>query len=87
MSKRRVTLNLDAEIVDALKAIGGESLSATVNEKLREAVEGELHRAALLRWLDQLDATFGAPTAEMYSQAEALLDELKRGHSVDHEVA
>ncbi len=79
MSKRRVTLNLDEDIVDALKA-AGPSLSATVNTRLREAVRLELHLAALDRWLDELDAKYGPPSEESRAAAAALLDEVEHGH-------
>lgn len=81
MKKRRITLNLDEDIVEALEAQGGRSLSAAANAALREAVEMEAHRAALLEWLDELDAKYGAPTTEQLAAADALLDELERGET------
>lgn len=77
--KKRITLSLDEDIVEALQARGGRSLSAAVNEALREAVAAEAHRAALLEWLDELDAKFGAGTPQDYAAAGALLDALERG--------
>ncbi len=74
MSKRRITLSLDTEIVEALEAAGGSSLSATANEALAEALESVAHRAALQRWLDELDAKYGAPDAETLAAADAFLD-------------
>lgn len=78
MKKRRVTLNLDEDVVEALESLGASSLSAAANAALREAVKVEAHRAALQRWLDELDAKYGAPTAEQVAVADALLDELDR---------
>jgi hypothetical protein len=49
VKKRRVTLHLDP----------GRSLFAVANDALRGAVAGEAHRAALLRWLDELDSPTG----------------------------
>jgi hypothetical protein len=76
MKKRRVTLNLDADVVDALEAAGGRSLSDTANRALREATAALAHRRALLAWLDELDAAEGAPTAEDLSAADRLLDDV-----------
>lgn len=75
MKKRRVTLNLDEDVVAALESVAGQSMSAVANEALRQAIATEAHRAALLRWLDQLDAEFGPPTAEQYVAADRLIDE------------
>jgi len=86
MSKRRVTLNLDEDVVQALEALGGRSLSATANEALRQAVAMEAHRAALLRWLDELDAAYGSATPEQAGAIDKLVADLTRP-SVDHEVA
>ena len=83
MNKRRVTLNLDEDIVDALESMPGRSLSAVANAALREAVEREAHRAAMLRWLDELDAKYGAPTPEQLEAADALLAAVARGDRLD----
>lgn len=79
MNKRRVTLNLDADVVEALKAVGGDSMSAAANEALREALESAAHRAALSRWLDELNAKYGAPTQEQLDEADEFLDAFERG--------
>ncbi|MDQ4089035.1 MAG: hypothetical protein M3163_01830 [Actinomycetota bacterium] len=75
MKKRRVTLNLDEDVVAALESVAGQSMSAVANEALRQAVAAEAHRAALLRWLDELDAEFGPPSASDFDVAQRLLDE------------
>lgn len=89
MSKRRITLSLDADLVDALEAIaaGGQSLSATANVALREAVALAAHRASLGRWLDKLDARHGAATPEERAAAQALADELMEGADPARHVA
>ncbi len=74
MKKRRVTLNLDEDLVEALEAVEGRSLSAVANDALRQAIAVEAHRAALLRWLDELDHQYGAPTEADLAAADALLD-------------
>lgn len=79
MKKRRVTLNLDEDIVETLESLGGRSLSAAANAALREAVRLDAHRAAMLRWLDELDAKYGAPTEEEKAAADAMLDAFERG--------
>ena len=52
---------------------------AAANEALREAIADDAHRAALLAWLDELDAARGAPAPEQLAAADALLDALERG--------
>ncbi|MFN2497199.1 MAG: hypothetical protein ABR608_15065 [Pseudonocardiaceae bacterium] len=79
MKKRRVTLNLDEDVVEALEAVGGRSMSSVANDALREALEVAAHRAALRAWLDELDDRFGAPSPEQLAAADALLDAVKHG--------
>ena len=84
--KKRITLNLDEDIVEALQARGARSLSAAANEALREAIADDLHRAALLEWLDELDAEYGAPTPGQLAAADALLDALERGEPAEGDI-
>lgn len=79
MKKRRVTLNLDEDVVEALEAAGGRSMSSVANDALREALEVAAHRAALREWLDELDEKYGAPSTEERVAAKALLDAVKHG--------
>lgn len=74
MNKRRVTLNLDTDVVEALEALGARSLSAAANDALRQAVSAQAHRAALLRWLNELDDAYGRPTEAQLAAADTLLD-------------
>lgn len=76
MKKRRVTLNLDEDVVEALQSVDASSISAAANSALREAIAVEAHRAALLRWLDELDSEHGAAGPAAIAAAEALADEL-----------
>lgn len=78
MKKRRVTLNLDEDVVQALESVGGRSLSAAANDALRHAVATEAHRVALSLWLDELDVVHGRATPDEAAVAEALIDELTR---------
>lgn len=75
MKKRRITLNLDADVVAALESAGGRSLSDSANRALREATDAIAHRQALANWLDELDARHGPPAPEDYAAADRVLDE------------
>jgi hypothetical protein len=86
MKKRRVTLNLDEDVVQALEAFGGRSLSATANDALRRSVAVEAHRVALGRWLDQLDATYGSASPEEAAAIDRFVEELA-GRPAGSEVA
>ncbi|MGH3875157.1 MAG: BrnA antitoxin family protein [Pseudonocardiaceae bacterium] len=79
MKKRRVTLNLDEDVVEALEAVGGRRMSSVANDALREALEVAAHRAALREWLDELDHKHGAPSPEQRAAAKALLDAVEHG--------
>lgn len=87
MKKRRVTLNLDEDVVQALQAAEGRSLSAVANEALRQAVTAEAHRAALLRWLDTLDERHGPPTQGDLAAADELLNQALGDHNGDESAA
>jgi Arc/MetJ-type ribon-helix-helix transcriptional regulator len=87
VKKRRVTLNLDEDVVEALQTGGGRSLSAVANAALRQALAMEAHRRALLRWLDRLNSEYGAPTAAELAAADALLDAVERGEVGETSVA
>ncbi len=76
VNKRRITLNLDADLVQALEAMPERSISAAANVALRSAVAAEAHRAAALEWLGQLNAEFGEPTEQDWADARAVADEL-----------
>jgi hypothetical protein len=78
--KRRVTLNLEEGIIDTLNQ-EGRSLSAVVNSILHEAIGQMAHQRAMLRWLDELDAKYGAPSPEELKAADDLLDSIERGET------
>lgn len=52
--KRKVSISLDADLVDKFEAIGDGNLSARVNAALRKELEHELHLLALRELLDEL---------------------------------
>ena len=79
MRKRRVTLNLDEDVAEALEAVSGRSMSSVANDSLREALEVQAHRTALRAWLDELDDRYGAPTPEQFAAADALLEAARHG--------
>ena len=77
MKKRRVTLNLDEDVLEALESVQGRSVSAAANDALRGAIAGDAHRAALARWLDELDAAHGAASPAEVAAAERLAEQLE----------
>lgn len=81
MTKRRVTLTLDEDVIEALRRRDARSLSAAANESLREALEAYQHRAAAVRWLQDLDDRYGAATPAERADNEAWLDEIGFGRS------
>ena len=74
MKKRRVTLTLDADILEVLEQLDAPSVSAAANASLRRAVESELHRRAALEWLDQLDHAHGTATTAQQKANKDFLD-------------
>jgi hypothetical protein len=77
MNKRRVTLNLDEDVIEALESVQGKSVSSVANVALRSAIAGEAHRAALLRWLDELDAEHGSASPAEIAAVEALVEQVE----------
>jgi len=79
MTKRRVTLSLDQDVVEVLEAVSGRSMSAVANEALRDALAAEAHRVALREWLDELDEKYGAPSVEQFAAADAFCSRRSSG--------
>jgi Arc/MetJ-type ribon-helix-helix transcriptional regulator len=73
--KKRITVNLDEDLVEALKELDAPSVSAAVNSAVRDAVEREAHRRALSEWLHELYDRHGPPSEADYAAAQAVLDE------------
>jgi hypothetical protein len=73
MSKRRITLTLDEDVVESLRSVGGDNLSAVANDALRGALERRAHQAAVLEWLEEQYAAHGHPTEADYAAADAVL--------------
>jgi hypothetical protein len=59
VSKRKVSLSLDADLVDELEQSTDEGLSGQVNEAVRAEVERRRRHRALRALLDRLDVEEG----------------------------
>lgn len=80
MGKRKVTVTVDESIVEQVRLLGDDNLSALVNAALGAHVERLARRAALGDLLDSWDEQLGpVPTAEA-DAARAAFDELD-GHT------
>jgi post-segregation antitoxin (ccd killing protein) len=76
MAKRKVTVTVDGELLDALRDQGAENVSAAVNEALLEHAERVGRLAALRSELDRWDAEFGPVSAKAAREARQAFDEL-----------
>jgi hypothetical protein len=63
-AKRKISLSLDADLVEDLEREAGEGLSAQVNVVLRTEFERRRRHRALLLLLDRLAAEDGPLTAD-----------------------
>ncbi|MBA2729795.1 MAG: type II toxin-antitoxin system CcdA family antitoxin [Euzebyaceae bacterium] len=73
-SKRKVSLSLDADLVDELEHAPDEALSAQVNSAIRAEVQRRRRHRALRELLNQLDDADGPLTAD----DEAEIDRYRR---------
>ena len=71
--KMRKTLTLDSDLVEALGAEAEESLSAAINEALREVVARRHRRANLAELVAELEAQYGPADPAQVAEFEALL--------------
>lgn len=76
MAKRKVTVTVDEELVGAVQALGGDSLSAVVNSALKNEVARRGRAAALGRLLAEWDATLGPVSEEAAASATVAFDDL-----------
>lgn len=74
MTKRRITISIDEDLLDALEGLGGTNLSATASDLLRVGVATTAHHRAMADWLDELEVTFGPPSGAELAAADRLLD-------------
>lgn len=75
--KRKVSLTLDADLVDELQRAPDETLSAQVNVAIRHEVDRRRRQRALRALLDELDAVHGSLTDDDEVEVrryQALLD-------------
>ncbi len=72
--KRRITVNLDEDIVRLLHEMPG-SASGAVNDAMRARVDEIAHRRALTAWIEALDSEHGAATVRQAAEVSAFLDD------------
>ncbi|MBW3615230.1 MAG: hypothetical protein KY439_07980 [Actinobacteria bacterium] len=77
MAKRKITVTVDEELVDAIRDDEKESLSAVVNAALAREVDRRARRAALGRMLAEWEAKLGPVAPEATAAARAAFDELE----------
>ncbi|MGF1648194.1 MAG: type II toxin-antitoxin system CcdA family antitoxin [Kineosporiaceae bacterium] len=70
--KRKISVSLDADLVEALESVD-EALSKQVNDALRQAVEDQRRRRALVELLDELTAVHGPVDERAAARYDALL--------------
>lgn len=68
--KRKVSLTLDADLVEELEHDPDEALSAQVNNAIRAEVERRRRQRALRKLLDRLDAEDGPLTEDEEVEVE-----------------
>ena len=83
MAKRKVTVTVDGELLDILRAQGAENVSAAINDALAEHAEKVGRLAALRSQLDRWDREFGPVSAKAALEARRAFDELD-GFSAPH---
>lgn len=71
--KVRKTLSLDSDVIEAFEAEDVESLSAAVNEALREVVRRRARRVNLTQLVSELEAQYGPADPEQVAAFEELL--------------
>lgn len=74
MPKRRITITIDEDILEALEGFDGANVSAVASELLRTGIATKAHHRAMNDWLDELEAAFGPPSEAELAAADRLLD-------------
>ena len=69
-------MTVDEALVDAVRTLGAESLSAVVNAALANEVERRARSAALARMLAEWDEAFGPVGDDATAAAAAAFDDL-----------
>lgn len=76
MAKRKITVTIDEDLLDALSELGAENVSSTMNIALRREVESRARNQALGELLDTWREQYGDLTDEERAEAQASFDEL-----------
>jgi hypothetical protein len=76
MAKRKITVTVDEELVEAVQALGAESMSAVVNAALADEIDRRSRAASLARLLEHWDERFGPVGADAATAAAAAFDDL-----------
>ena len=76
MAKRKVTVTVDEDLVEAVRLLGTESFSSVVNAALSSEVERRGRAAALGRMLERWDAEFGPVDGAATASAAAAFEDL-----------
>lgn len=76
MAKRKITVTVDEGLVEAVQALGAESLSVVVNTALAAEVDRRARAAALGRLLAEWDAAYGPVSAKEAAAAKAAFDDV-----------
>lgn len=72
VAKRKVSVSLDSDLVDALEA-GSSALSKQVNDAVRESLARRERQRQLRKLLTQLDERHGRVSERLVAKYEALL--------------
>lgn len=76
MAKRKITVTVDAAILEQAQSLGVQNLSAVVDEALEIHVERLARQAALRELLDAWDREAGPVPESEQASARAAFDEL-----------
>jgi hypothetical protein len=76
MAKRKITVTVDENLVEAVQALGTEPLSAVVNAALASELDRRSRAATLGRILADWDTTFGAVPDDIERAAAAAFDDV-----------
>ena len=74
MAKRKITVTVDEELVEAAQALGADSLSSVVNRALEREVDRRAGHATLGRLLAEWDAAHGPVDEDTVAWAAAQFD-------------
>lgn len=76
MAKRKITISVDEELVDAVQQLGGSSPSGMVNAVLTAEVDRRVREAALGRLLSDWEAELGPVPEEAVVAARNAFDDV-----------